>query len=105
MVEKRAALEQRDGLLAGIDEVVVFFALSGCRAHAENAVLAVQQHLTICWNVVGHQRRHTYTQIDDGTFVNILRDACGNFVFGAFGVGHLKQLSSRCRPALQPGKF
>ena len=93
MMKKRAALEQRDRLLAGVDEVVVFVAFSGRWPHAQNTVLAVQQHLQAGADVVGHQRRHADAEIDDVALMNVLRHACGKLVFAAFLVGHLQSIN------------
>jgi hypothetical protein len=45
VVEERAARQQRHRLLAGVDQVVVFLAGLGRGAHAQDAVLALQDDL------------------------------------------------------------
>ena len=80
MVKVRATGEQGHRLLAGIDEIPIFFALGRCRPHAENAVLAVQKHFAIFRQVVGHQRRQTDAQIDIRAFGNVTRHAGRHFV-------------------------
>src|SRR5690606_1005985 len=44
-----------DGLLAGVDQVGVFFTLIGEGAHAQHAVLGLQGHFHSGGDVVGHQ--------------------------------------------------
>ncbi|MCY1240003.1 hypothetical protein D9M72_528310 [compost metagenome] len=63
-VEDAAAGEDRDGLLAGVDEVGVFLSLVGEGAHAEQAVLALQDHADAIGQVVGHQRGDANAEVD-----------------------------------------
>src|SRR3954452_16109748 len=83
MVKIRAARQQRDRLLAGIDQVIVFLALGGRRAHAQDAVFAVQDDFTAGGQVIGDQRGLTDAEIDDGAVEDVLRDARCELVFGA----------------------
>src|SRR5260221_7194239 len=53
-----------DGLLTGVDQVGVFFAFIGERAHAEHAVLALKVHVDAVGNVVRDQRRNTDAEVD-----------------------------------------
>jgi hypothetical protein len=75
MMKERAAGEQRDRLLAGVDQVVVLLAGRRCRPHAEHAVLAVQNDLAILRQVVRDQRRQADAEVDDGAVGYVLRDA------------------------------
>src|SRR5690606_5476143 len=47
VMKEAAARQQGDGLLAGVDQVVVFFALGGGGAHADDAVFAVQDDFAV----------------------------------------------------------
>src|SRR5579883_649221 len=53
-----------DGLLAGVDEIGVFFALIGKGTHAEHAVLALELHAHSRRYVVRHERRDADAEID-----------------------------------------
>ncbi|MCY1377511.1 hypothetical protein D9M69_650880 [compost metagenome] len=57
VVEVGATRLDRHGLLAGVDQVAVFFARGGRWAHAQQAVLAVQQDFLVCGQVVADKRR------------------------------------------------
>ena len=65
-VEERRALAQRDGLLAGVDQVRVLLALERVGADAEDAVLGLQHQLDVVGDVVGHQRRQPDAEVDVG---------------------------------------
>jgi hypothetical protein len=54
-IEVRAAATDRHGLLTRVDEVGVFVAVVGERAHAEQAVFAVQGDANVLRNVVGNE--------------------------------------------------
>ena len=84
VVEIRATGQQRHGLLAGVDQVVVFVACGGRRAHAQNAVLALQDDFAPFRDVVGHQGGLADAQVHVGTVVDVLRHAAGQFVFASF---------------------
>jgi hypothetical protein len=81
-----AAGQQRHGLLAGVDEVVVFLALGGRGAHAQDAVLALQDDLDAGRQVVGHQRGHADAEVDVGAVEHVARDALGQLVLGAYAL-------------------
>ncbi len=57
MVKISTALQQCHRLFARIDQVVIFLASGRRRAHAQNAVLAVQQNFQMRRHVIGHQGR------------------------------------------------
>ena len=88
MVEEGAAGQQRHRLLAGVDQVVVLLAGLGRGAHAEDAVLAVQDDLAAGRQVVGDQRGLADAEVDDGAVEDVLRHAGGQLVLGATGVAH-----------------
>src|SRR5690606_17082467 len=92
-----AARQQRDGLLAGIDQVVVFLALCRGRAHAEYAVLALQHDFAVGGEIVGNGRRHSDAEIDVGAVVNVLSDALCKFLLGSgFVRSHLVSFAAVC---------
>jgi hypothetical protein len=88
MVEKSAARQERHGLFAGIDQIVVFLTGCGRGSDAKNAVFTVQNNFPPWRNMVGNQCRLTDTQIDDRSIKNILRYAGSQFVLAASGVNH-----------------
>lgn len=90
MVEIGAPLEQGHRLLAGIDQVEVLVTLAGGRAHAEDAVLALQDHLYPFGQVVGDLRRHAYAEVHVGAVMDVARHAGGELVFAAFLVSHVR---------------
>ena len=51
------------GLFAGIDQIGIFFALEWIGTDAQHAVLALQNNLHSCRNVVGHKRRHADAEV------------------------------------------
>src|SRR5207253_4234173 len=70
-----AARKQRHRLLAGVDQVFVFFPRCGFGADAENAVLAVQDDLAALGQVIRDQGRQADAEIDVRAFRNIARYA------------------------------
>ena len=89
-VEKSTTGQQRHRLFACVDEVKVLRVFSRGRAHAQDAVFTLQHHLPARRNVVGHQRRHADTEVDDSAFRDVLRHTGGKLVFAAFLVSHEK---------------
>jgi len=88
VVEESTAGEQGHVLLAGVDQVVVFFTWRRARAHAQQAVLAVQEHFLVA-QVVGHQGRCADAQVDVGAFLDVCGHALGHLGAGElFGDGH-----------------
>lgn len=85
VMEERAAGQFGHGLLAGVDQVVVFLALGGRGAHAQHAVFGMQDDFAVSRQVVGHQRGQADAQVDVGAFGDVLRDAGGDLVAGQFG--------------------
>ncbi|MNT49706.1 hypothetical protein D3C72_1865770 [compost metagenome] len=84
MVKVAAARQQRHGLLAGVGQVVVFFASRRGGAHAKDAVFRLQNHFAVFGDVVGNSGRLPDAEVDVGAVMNILRHACGQLVLGAF---------------------
>ena len=89
VVEIGAAGQQRDRLLAGIDQVPVFLAFGRRRTHAENAVLALQEHLAVDRQVVRHQGGQADAEVDIGPLWNVLRDPRRDLVARAPDPGFL----------------
>ncbi|MNZ98570.1 hypothetical protein D3C78_1178590 [compost metagenome] len=100
-MEKTAALEQGDRLLAGIDQFGILLARRRCRAHAENTVLAVQKNLFIRRQVVGDLRGNANAQIDVGAFRDIARNAFCQLLMSKFG--HGEPLSRKLRRMVRRG--
>ena len=73
MVEEGAARQQRDGLLARVDQVGILLARSRRWAHAEDPVLAVEEDLAIARQVVGDQCGHADAEIDVRPLRNVAR--------------------------------
>jgi hypothetical protein len=84
VVEVGAAREQGHGLLAGVDQVFVFFSGRRCRPHAEQAVLAVQEHFALGRQEVGDFRRQADAEVDVGALGDVLRHARGHPVAAEF---------------------
>mgnify|MGYP000941351450 CR=1 FL=1 len=82
VVEERAAGQFGDGLLAGVDQVVVFLALGRRGAHAQHAVLGVQDDFAVGRQVVGHQRRQADAEVDVPAVLELARGARGHLVAG-----------------------
>ena len=89
MVKKSPACQQGDGLFTRIDQIEVLIRFSRCRAHAQNAVLAVQDDFQTGWQVVGHHGRHANAQIHIGPIGDVLGHQGGDLVFASAGVCHL----------------
>ncbi|KAG1270016.1 hypothetical protein G6F66_013904 [Rhizopus arrhizus] len=94
-MEERAAGQFGDGLLAGVDQIQVDGIVSGRRAHAQDAVFAMQHDLAAGGKMGGHQHWHADAQVDVGAFRDVLRDAGGDLVAGQFGA-HCCSLASIC---------
>ena len=71
-------------VIACVDEVIVFAARSGRRAHTQDAVLALQDDFAARGNVVGHQGRLADAQVDIGAVVDVLRHPFGQLFFTTF---------------------
>lgn len=99
MVEERAAGQQRDVLLAGIDQLVVLVAGLGRRAHAEHAVLAVQEDFLVGAEVVGHQGRHADAEVRVGAFGDVLGDALRHLIAGQSFHGGVLRVQAACAPS------
>ena len=76
-VEERRAGQDRHRLFAGVDQIGVLFAFVWVRAHAEDAVLALQRDGNAGRNVVRNQRRQPDAEIDVLSVAQFLRDARG----------------------------
>src|SRR3546814_463709 len=84
MMKERATGQFGNGLFAGVDQVIVFLAFGGGGAHAQHAVLGMQDDFAVGRQVVGHQRGQHDAQVDVGAFGNVLRDTGGDLVAGQF---------------------
>ena len=71
-----------DGLLAGVDEVGVLLALERERAHAEQAVLALQDDADAVGQVVGHERGDADAEVDVVAVVQFVGRDRGHFIPG-----------------------
>src|SRR3954469_11439662 len=78
VVEVRAAGQQRDRFLAGVDELGVLLPRYWCRADAEDPVLAVVDHLAVLGHEVRHQGRQTDAQVDVGPVGDVLGRPSGH---------------------------
>ena len=94
MVEEGAAGQLGHGLLAGVDQVVVLFALGRRRTHAQHAVLGVQDDFAVGRQVVGDQGRQADTQVHVGAFGNVAGDARGDLVAAQFVLAHCCSLAA-----------
>src|SRR5258708_33016591 len=94
-MEDRGARKERDRLLAGVDEIEIFLARLRGRPDAENAVLAVIDHLAVARHVVGRERRQADAEIHVGAVGDIAPDAAGNLVTRQRFGGHVSSLSWR----------
>ena len=82
VVEQRGAGQERDRLLAGVDQVLVPGVLGRLGSHAEDAVLAVEDHLAVGRHEVRHQHRLADAEIDEGALGDVPGDAPGDLVAG-----------------------
>src|SRR5438094_229755 len=80
MMEVCASVEQRDRLLACVDELGILFTRRRRGAHPENTIFAVQEDLAIARQVIGDQRRQADPQIDVGALGYVACDARGKLV-------------------------
>src|SRR5205085_9737858 len=77
-----AAGDQRGLVLAGVEHIGVFLARLRLRAHAQNPVLAVEDHLAAFWHIARRQRRNADAEIDVGALGQVLRGAPGHLFAG-----------------------
>src|SRR5678809_1437771 len=75
MVEVGPAGEERHGLLARVDQVLVLLPGRGARTDAEHAVLAVQDDLAALGQVITHQRRQADAEVHHRAVGNVARHA------------------------------
>ena len=87
MMKERASLEQRDGLLAGVDQVIVFFARRRRGAHTQDAVLAVQDDFTTP-EVFPDKSGSPEPEVDNRALEYVLRHTRSELIFGASLVSH-----------------
>jgi hypothetical protein len=85
MVEAAATGQQRHRLLAGVDQVVVLLVGSRRRAHARDAVLALQDDLVEVGRarlgqVFGPHRGQADAEVDNHAFGDVARHAGGHLV-------------------------
>ena len=84
MVEIAAALQEGDVLFSGIDQLGIFFARQRFRPHAQQAVLAMQEHLFVGGQVIGNPGRQANAEVNVSAFGDIAGHALGHFVTGQF---------------------
>jgi len=85
-VKKCSARLQRDGFLAGIDEIPVFIPLRGSFSKTQNAIFGMEDRLSPRGLETSHQFRQTNSQINIGTVFNILRGPPGDLSTGKFAI-------------------
>ena len=84
--EYRTPRLNRNGLLAGIDHVSIFFSCFRKRTNAQEPIFRLQDDFPVGRNVVRHARRDTNSQIHIIAILNFLRDARSDpFFFDFFG--------------------
>src|SRR5450830_578108 len=71
MVKITTASQQSDGLLACVDQIVIFFARCRRGPHADHAVFTVQDNLRTGRQVVGYQGRQAYAQVHHRAFIDV----------------------------------
>src|SRR5215207_6624363 len=69
-----------DRLLAGIDEIRIFFALVGEWPEAQHAILTLQLHAYSWRNVIGNQRGNADAEVDIDTIAQLLGGAVGHLL-------------------------
>ena len=89
MVEVGTARQERDELFAGIDQILILIRLARCRAHADHAILAMQNNFALAADMVGHHGRHADAEIDVGAIRQVMRDALRH-VSPAQALGYLR---------------
>ena len=70
----------RDGLLAGIDQVSIFFALIREGAKAQHAVFALQLHIEAGRHVIGNQSRDADAKVHIKAILQFARRTSGHFI-------------------------
>ena len=104
VIGDRGAGHEAHEFLAGIDDVGVVRSIRGRIGHADNAILAVQDDLTIRRQVLRDQRRHADAEIDVGAVGNVARDELGDLYAGEFfPSGHCGFRHSTTRCTKMPG--
>src|SRR5690606_6237522 len=78
VVEIRAAGQQRHRLLAGVDQVRVLLPGLGRGAHAEQAVLALEEHFLVGRQVVGDAGRQADAEVHVGALWDVPGDPFGH---------------------------
>ena len=71
MVDVGATLAQGNELLAGVDQPRLDLVLGGRRAHPENTVLGVEDHLAVQRHMFGNLGRDPNAEIDIPAFRNV----------------------------------
>ena len=79
-VKVRSAIQLGDGLLAGVDQICVLFAVDRKRTHAKHAVFRLQRHVHAFGDVVGHQRRNPDAEVHIPTVLQFLRGTCRHLI-------------------------
>ncbi len=73
-------MSQRDILLAGIDQPAVDLVRLWRRAHAEHAVLGMENDLALGRHVIGDLQRRADAEIDIPAFGNVAGETRGHLV-------------------------
>ncbi len=80
VVEIAATRQQGNRLLSGVDQFPVFLAGGRCGAHAQQAILALQEYLTLGGKVVRNLGGQSDAKVDVGALWNVAGDAGGHLV-------------------------
>src|SRR5262249_738921 len=89
MVEEGAARHQRGEALTGIDQVLVLLTRLGCRPHAEEAVLAMEDYFAAGRDEIRDHGGEADTEIDAGAVLDVLRGAPRHLAAGQWLHGSL----------------
>ncbi len=73
-----------DGLFSGVDQFGALASRGRSRAHAQQAILGVKNHLAPARNKLGDQFRHADAEVDAGTIRNVLGDEPGHGLAAPF---------------------
>ena len=63
-IEERGAFQRRNGLLAGIDQIRIFFAFERKRSDTEQSIFRLQHYFHAGGNVIGNQGRDPDAEVD-----------------------------------------
>ena len=79
-IEEGTGRQLRNRLLAGIDQIGIFFAFIGEGAKAQHAVFALQLHIKAGGDVIGDQRRDADPKVHIEAIFQFARRTSGHFI-------------------------